>query len=107
MDNSFEVLLNKSYTYTDSNLLNILKTNFSEEPLIKDIIGKKSNLYCLFDYEKSISEKKFIDFKILGANVFRLVIFFIFPFRLTLFSRRIKPKCKPQKETNNKRIVLV
>ena len=63
LDNSFEVLLNKSYTYTDSNLLNILKTNFSEEPLIKDIIGESSGKYCLFDYEKGISEKKFLDFK--------------------------------------------
>ena len=63
LDNSFEVLLNKTYTYTDSNLLNILKTNFSEEPLIKDIIGESTGKYCLFDYEKGISEKKFLDFK--------------------------------------------
>ena len=63
LDNSFEVLLNKKYAYVDSNLLNILKTNFSEEPLIKDIIGESSGKYCLFDYEKGISEKKFLDFK--------------------------------------------
>ena len=63
MDNSFEVLLNKKYAYLDSNLLNILKTNFSEEPSIKDIIGESAGTYCLFDYEKGISEKKFLDFK--------------------------------------------
>ena len=63
LDNTFEIFLDKQYSYIDENLLDILKTNFSEEPLIKDLIEKTSGTYCMFDYDKGISEKKFIDFK--------------------------------------------
>jgi len=63
LDNTFEIFLDKHYGYVDENLLDMLKINFSEEPLIKDSIGKTSGTYCMFDYDKGISEKKFIDFK--------------------------------------------
>ena len=62
-NNSYDVGLEKKYSYYDEDLLKILKENFSEEPLIKNEIGEYSSKYCLFDYDKGISEKKFLDFK--------------------------------------------
>ena len=63
LNNNFEIGLEKRYGYIDENVLEILKENFSEELSIKDSIGKTSGKYCLFDYEKGVSEKKFINFK--------------------------------------------
>ena len=63
LHNSFDIVLEKTYNYKDKDLLKIIKENFSEEPLIKDLIGKTSGKSCVFDYKKGILEKKFINFK--------------------------------------------
>ena len=61
--NTFAIVLEKTYNYFDEDLLKILKENFSEHSSIKSFIGKSSGKSCVFDYEKSIREKKFINLR--------------------------------------------